>query len=78
VVIDPPAACQCCGGNRLRKLGEDVTRTLESVPRQWKVAETVRGKVHLPGLRENQPGTGAIPCDPARMGGAEPAGHAAL
>src|SRR5712664_3312305 len=31
VVIDPPTACECCGGNRLRKLGEDVTRTLESV-----------------------------------------------
>src|SRR4051794_22067956 len=26
VVIDPPKACECCGGNRLRKLGEDVTR----------------------------------------------------
>src|SRR5216684_29218 len=44
VVIDPPSACECCGGNRLRKLGEDVTRTLESVPRQWKVVETVREK----------------------------------
>src|SRR6202030_2295363 len=44
VVIDPPMACECCGGNRLRKLGEDVTRTLESVPRQWKVVETVREK----------------------------------
>src|SRR6202166_3977515 len=44
VVIDPPAACECCGSNRLRKLGEDVTRTLESVPRQWKVIETVREK----------------------------------
>jgi transposase len=44
VVIDPPTTCECCGGNRLRKLGEDVTRTLESVPRQWKVVETVREK----------------------------------
>src|ERR1700710_1588450 len=44
VVIDPPTACECCGGNRVRKLGEDVTRTLESVPRQWKVVETVREK----------------------------------
>ena len=44
VVIDPPTACECCGGNRLRKLGEDVTRTLEMVPRQWKVIETVREK----------------------------------
>jgi hypothetical protein len=41
VVIDPPTACDCCGGTRLRKLGEDVTQTLESIPRQWKVIETV-------------------------------------
>src|SRR5450432_4524543 len=44
IVIDPPTACECCGSSRLRKLGEDVTRTLESVPRQWKVIETVREK----------------------------------
>src|SRR4051812_311604 len=44
VGIDPQTTCECCGGNRLRKLGEDVTRTLESVPRQWKVVETVREK----------------------------------
>jgi len=44
VVIEPPTACDCCGGSRLRKLGEDVTRTLEVIPRQWKVIETVREK----------------------------------
>jgi transposase len=44
VVIDPPTTCDCCGGTRLRKLGEDVTRTLESVPKRWKVIETVREK----------------------------------
>ena len=44
VVIDPPTVCGCCGGTRLRKLGEDVTRTLEAIPRQWKVVETVREK----------------------------------
>jgi transposase len=44
VVIDPPTACDCCGGTRLRKLGEDVTLTLEVIPRQWKVIETVREK----------------------------------
>ena len=31
VVIDPPTRCGCCGGTRLRKLGEDVTRTLEVI-----------------------------------------------
>jgi transposase len=44
LVIDPPTTCDCCGGKRLRKLGEDVTKTLESIPRQWKVIETVREK----------------------------------
>jgi transposase len=44
VVIDPPTACACCGSNRLRKLGEDVTQTLETTPRRWKVIETVREK----------------------------------
>jgi transposase len=36
VVIAAPAACPCCGGTRLSKLGEDVTETLEVVPRSWK------------------------------------------
>jgi transposase len=44
VVIAAPGACDCCGGTRLRKLGEDVTQTLEVVPRSWKVIETVREK----------------------------------
>ena len=44
VVIEAPTTCACCGGSRLRKLGEDVTQTLETTPRQWKVIETVREK----------------------------------
>ena len=44
VVIAAPGVCGCCGGARLRKLGEDVTQTLEVVPRSWKVIETVREK----------------------------------
>lgn len=43
VVITAPSACPCCGG-RLAKLGEDITETLEVVPRQWKVIQTVREK----------------------------------
>src|SRR6202048_2499773 len=39
-----PVACLCCGGARLRKLGEDVTETLEVIPRQWKVIQHVREK----------------------------------
>jgi transposase len=44
-VVEPaPTACHCCGGHRLRKLGEDITETLEVVPRQWKVIQHVREK----------------------------------
>lgn len=42
VVVPGPTACACCGGDRLRKLGEDVTETLEVIPRQWKVIQHVR------------------------------------
>lgn len=45
VVIPAPCACPACGGLRLSKLGEDVTETLEVVPRSWKVIQTVREKV---------------------------------
>jgi transposase len=43
VVIPAPPACPCCGG-KLHKLGEDITETLEVIPRQWKVIQTVREK----------------------------------
>ncbi|MBV8398748.1 MAG: IS66 family transposase [Acetobacteraceae bacterium] len=42
VVIPGPTACVCCGSTRLSKLGEDVTETLEVIPRQWKVVQHVR------------------------------------
>jgi transposase len=43
VVHPSPSACPCCGGV-LHKLGEDVTETLEMIPRQWKVVQHVREK----------------------------------
>jgi transposase len=44
IVIAAPESCPCCGSAKLSKLGEDVTETLEVVPRQWKVIQTVREK----------------------------------
>jgi transposase len=44
IVYPIPATCPCCGDSRLRKLGENVTETLEFVPRQWKVIQHVREK----------------------------------
>jgi transposase len=43
IVYPAPTSCPCCGGT-LHKLGEDVTETLELVPRQWKVIQHVREK----------------------------------
>ncbi|GJD98778.1 IS66 family transposase [Methylobacterium isbiliense] len=42
IVIAAPTACPCCGSAKLSKLGEDITETLEVVPRRWKVIQTVR------------------------------------
>ncbi|MDX2484857.1 MAG: IS66 family transposase [Pseudodonghicola sp.] len=44
VVIAAPTACSCCGSDRIVKMGEDVTETLEVIPRRWKVIQTVREK----------------------------------
>ena len=43
VVLPGPTACPCCGG-ALARLGETITETLEVIPRQWKVVQTVREK----------------------------------
>ena len=44
IVVPGPSTCACCGGARLAKLGEDVTETLEVIPRSWKVIQHVREK----------------------------------
>jgi len=43
VVLPSPTACPCRGG-KLAKLGETITKTLESIPRTYKVIQTVREK----------------------------------
>ena len=44
LIIEAPAHCACCGSARIVKMGEDITETLEVIPRQWKVIQTVREK----------------------------------
>ncbi|MFN4021174.1 MAG: IS66 family transposase zinc-finger binding domain-containing protein, partial [Erythrobacter sp.] len=44
VIVPGPCACEACGSTRLSKLGEDVTETLEVIPRQWKVIQHIREK----------------------------------
>ena len=72
VIVPGPVACSCCGGSRLARLGEDITETLEVIPKSWKVIKHVREL--LPRLREDQPGAGAIPRDREGLGRTQPAG----
>lgn len=44
VIVPGPLACACCGGARLSKLGEDITETLEVVPKSRNVIQHVREK----------------------------------
>ena len=44
IVHPAPTCCPCCGGTKLSKIGEDVTKTLDAVPRQLFVTEHVREK----------------------------------
>lgn len=44
IVHPAPTSCPCCGGSKLSKIGEDITETLDVVPRQWFVTEHVREK----------------------------------
>jgi transposase len=44
IVHPAPTSCPCCGGRKLSKIGEDVTETLDVVPRQWFVTQHVREK----------------------------------
>jgi transposase len=74
--LSGPAVCPCCGNGRLRKIGEDVTETLELIPRQWKV--TRPREVLLPSLRNDHPTASALPSDRARACGSHAARSCAV
>src|SRR5580692_3086552 len=44
IVHPAPTSCPCCDSGKLSKIGEDITETLDVVPRQWFVTEHVREK----------------------------------
>jgi transposase len=56
----------------MSKLGEDVTETLEVVPRQWKVIQTIRERFSC---RQCEAiAAGAVSCHASRLGRPEPFG----
>ena len=69
VVVTPPGACACCGSQKLSKIGEDITETLEVIPRSWKVVQTVREKFTCRHEKISQP---PAPFHPTPRGWAGP------
>jgi multidrug efflux pump subunit AcrA (membrane-fusion protein) len=78
VVVEAPDTCSCCGSDRIVKMGEDVTETLERDPAAVEGNPDRAREVQLPSLREDQPATSPVPCDPAWMGRAQLDRHARL
>jgi len=78
VVMPAPTSCPCCGSMKLSKLGEDVTETLEVVPRSWKVIQTVREKFTCRQCETITRAAGSVPCDAARLPRPKPACHDAV
>ena len=74
VVVPGPTACACCGGARLSKLGEDITETLEVIPRQWKVIQHVREKFTCRDCEKISQAPAPFHVIAARLGRAKPAG----
>ena len=78
ILVPGPDACACCGSTRLAKLGEDVTETLEVVPRQWKVLQYVREKFTCRACERISQAPAPVPCSAARLCRSEPARHGAV
>ena len=75
-VVEPaPCVCGKCGGARLRKLGEVVSKTLECEPRRWKIIERVREKFACRDCEAITEPPAPFASDPARLRRPEPARH---
>src|SRR5258705_12601510 len=76
-IVEPaPCVCGKCGSERLHKLGEVVSKTLECEPRRWKIIEHVREKFSCRDC-EAITEAPALASDPAGLCRAEPAGDGA-
>ena len=73
IVMPAPEQCPCCGSTKLSKLGEDITETLEVIPRQWKVVQTVREKFSCRDCEKIMQPPAPFHRDASRLRWAEPA-----
>lgn len=75
VIVPGPVVCACCGGARLSRLGEDITETLEVVPKSWKVIQHVREKFTCRDCEKISQAPAPFHVLASRLGGAQPAGN---
>ena len=66
---------RAAAATRLSKLGEDVTETLEVIPRQWKVIQHVREKFTCRDCETISQAPAPFHVIAARLGRAQPPGH---
>ena len=78
VVVPAPETCACCGSDKLSKIGEDVTETLEVIPRQWKVIQTVREKFTCRCCEKISQPPAPFHAIPRAWAGPQPAGNDAV
>ena len=78
VIVPGPTACLCCGGGATAQAGRRRHRDAGGDPAPVEGDPACPREVHLPGLREDQPGSGAVPCDRPGLGRAQPAGDGAV
>jgi transposase len=78
VVVPAPTQCDCCGSDRIVKMGEDVTDTLECHSAPVEGDPDRPGKVHRPVVRKDQPASRPVPYHPTRLGGPQPDRHGGL
>ena len=74
-MIPAPEHCPCCGSTKLSKLGEDITETLEVIPRQWKVIQTVREKFSCRECETITQPPAPFHVTPTRLCRTQPVGH---
>jgi transposase len=78
VVVPAPTQCDCCGSDRIVKMGEAVTDTLECHSAPVEGDPDRPGKVHRPVVRKDQPASRPVPYHPTRLGGPQPDRHGGL
>src|SRR5665811_249097 len=78
LIVPGPTACLCCGGGRLSKLGEDITETLEVIPKSWKVIQHVREKFTCRDCEKISQAPAPFPRDREELGRAQSSGDGAV